>query len=333
MRETTFLKQNEKKWKEFESLLAKKRRLVTPDQIAELFVEVTDDLAYSRTHYPSSNTTRYLNELAGKVHLAIVRNKKDRANRFWDFWRFELPSIMAHSQWKLFYSFLAFMVGIGIGVLSTLYDENFLRLILGDEYVEMTIENIGRGDPFGRLYGGMGEVQMFLGITMNNLKVGLIVFILGILASVGTTWFVWYHGVMVGAFQTFFYQYGMLEESFQAVYIHGTFELSMLVIEGAAGLTLGNAILFPGTYTRLESLKRGAIRGIKIAIGVMPFTIIAGFLEGFVTRYTGMPLAISLLIIFGSLAIVVYYFIVYPLRLKALGLDKEYLKDGAYGKS
>ncbi len=327
MRETTFLKQNEKKWQDFEMVVRAKKGTVPPDRIAELFIEVTDDLAYARTHYPNSNTTRYLNGLASQVHLAIIKNKKQSKNRFWKFFRFELPSIMAQSQWKLLYSFLAFMVGIFIGVVSTLYDENFLRVILGDGYVDMTIRNIRAGDPLGRLYGGMDEIEMFLGITVNNLKVGVIVFIVGIFFSIGTTWFVWYHGVMVGAFQAFLYQYGLLGDSFQIVYIHGTFELSMLVIEGAAGLTLGNALLFPGTYTRLESLKRGAIRGIKIALGVMPFTILAGFLEGFVTRYTNMPLWASLLIILGSLAIVVYYFIVYPLRLKALGIDQEYLKD------
>ena len=132
MRETTFLKQNEKKWKEFEQLLRAKKGTVAPDDIANLFIEVTDDLSYARTHYPKSNTTKYLNDLAGKVHLSIVRNKKERKNRFWTFWKYELPLIMATSQWKILYSFLVFMIGVGVGVVSTLYDENFLRLILGD---------------------------------------------------------------------------------------------------------------------------------------------------------------------------------------------------------
>lgn len=330
MRETTFLKQNEKKWKEFEQLLRAKRGTVAPDDIAELFIEVTDDLSYARTHYPKSNTTKYLNDLAGKVHLSIVRNKRERKNRFWTFWKYELPSIMAHSQWKIFYSFLVFMIGVGVGVVSTLYDENFLRLILGDGYVDYTLENIRKGDPLG-IYGSGGEVSSFLGITMNNLKVGVIAFALGLLCSVGTAWIIFSNAVMVGAFQAFFYQHGLLAESFQVVYIHGTFELSMIVIEGAAGFTLGNAILFPGTFTRLESLKRGAVKGLKIALGAMPFTIAAGFLEGFVTRYTDMPLILSLLIILGSLSIVVFYFVIYPLHLKSRGLDREYLKDGVYG--
>lgn len=317
---------------DFEQLLRQKKGAVAPDQIAELFIEITDDLAYARTHFPQSHTVRYLNDLAAKVHLAIVRNKKEKKNRFWHFWKYELPSIMAHSQPKLFYAFLVFAIGTFVGIISTLYDENFLRIILGDSYVEYTLENIEKGDPLG-IYGNASEVPMFLGITMNNLRVGLLVFASGLLFSVGTAWFLFYHGVMIGAFQTFFYHYGVLGESFQVVYVHGTFELSMLVIEGAAGFHLGNSLLFPGTYTRLESLKRGAIRGLKVALGVMPFTIVAGFFEGFVTRYTDMPLPLSLLIIFGSLAIVIYYFIVYPLSLKSRGLDREFLKDGVYGKT
>lgn len=332
MRESTFLKQNEKKWKDFEQVLRAKRKDVSPDDIAGLFIEVTDDLSYARTHYPSSNTTKYLNELAAKVHLSIVRNKRERKNRIWTFFKFELPSIMADSQWKMLYSFIVFMIGIGVGVVSTLYDENFLRLILGDGYVNETLANIERGDPLG-IYGSGGEVSSFLGITMNNLRVGLMIFVMGLLCSVGSAWLIFTNAVMVGAFQSFFYMHGLLGESFQVVYIHGTFELSMMVIEGAAGFTLGNAILFPGTFTRLESLKRGAIRGLKIALGVMPFTIVAGFLEGFVTRYTDMPLALSLLIILGSLTVVVYYFIIYPLQLKASGLHRQYLKDGVHGSA
>lgn len=332
MRETTFLKQNEKKWNEFEQLLRQKKGAAKPDQIARLFIEITDDLAYARTHYPQSNTVRYLNDLAAKVHLAIVRNKKEKRNRFFHFWKYELPAIMANSQPKVFYSFLIFAVGILVGIVSTLSDENFVRIILGDEYVEYTIRNIEKGNPLA-IYGNTSEIPMFLGITLNNLKVGLLVFASGLLFSVGTAWFLFYHGVMVGAFQTFFYHYGVLGESFQVVYVHGTFELSMLVIEGAAGFHLGNSLLFPGTYTRMESLRRGAIRGMKVALGVMPFTIVAGFLEGFVTRYTDMPLPISLLIIFGSLAVVLYYFVIYPLQLRAQGLDRELLKDGVYGKN
>lgn len=329
MRETTFLKQNEKKWKEFEAVLRAKRGTVMPDKIAELFVDVTDDLAYARTHYPDSQTVKYLNGLAGQVHLALVKNKKQKKSEFWAFWKSDLPRLMAESQTKLLYSFIIFLLAIGIGAISTIYDENFLRLILSDEYVDMTLQNIRKGDPLA-VYGVSQEVDMFLSITINNIRVSFIAFIAGIFFSVGTAYFLAYNGIMVGAFQAFLYQYGYLQESFLTVYIHGTLELSAIVIAGAAGFQLGHSLLFPRTYTRMESLRRGARKGLMIVLGLVPVFIIAGFLESFITRHNDMHPAMSLLIIFASLAFIVYYFVVYPLQLKSREIDGELRANGEY---
>lgn len=316
MRETTFLKQNEKKWKEFEQVVGAREGTVPPDQIADLFIEITDDLAYARTHYPQSNTVRYLNSLAARVHLAIIKNKKEKKNTFVDFWKRDLPLLLAESQPKLFYAFLIFAIAIFIGIISTLYDINFLRMIVGDGYVDMTIDNIERGEPLA-VYGTGGKLESFLSITANNLRVDLMSFIGGLLISFGTAYILLYNGIMIGAFFTFLYSYGYLGETFQVVFIHGALELSAIVISGAAGFWLGNSILFPRTYSRLESLKRGAINGLKIFLSVIPVTIVAGFLEGFVTRYTNMPALLSLLIIFASLGLIVWYYIIYPLQLKS----------------
>jgi uncharacterized membrane protein SpoIIM required for sporulation len=79
--------------------------------------------------------------------------------------------------------------------------------------------------------------------------------------------------------------------------LHGTIELSSIVIAAAAGFTMGNSLLFPGTYSRLESFKKGAVKGLKIVMGLVPFFILAGFIESFITRYAFMPLSIKALII------------------------------------
>jgi uncharacterized membrane protein SpoIIM required for sporulation len=315
MRETTFLKQNEKKWKEFESLVHAKKGMVPPDKIAELFIEVTDDLAFARTHYPQSTTTQYLNGLAGQLHQAIVRNKKPKSKGFLDFWKTELPTIMYETRHKLMYSFIIFMIAIAIGVLSTSYDINFVRTILGDDYVEMTLDNIDKGRPLG-VYAMGGEVDMFLAITVNNIKVSFLAFVAGLLFSVGTAYMLFSNGVMVGAFMTFLFQHGYLKETILTVFIHGTLELSAIVIAGSAGFQLGHSILFPRTHSRLDSLKAGALKGIKIVFGLVPVFIVAGFLEGFVTRHTEMPAVMSLAIIFASLGFIIYYFIIYPMQLQ-----------------
>jgi len=59
----------------------------------------------------------------------------------------------------------------------------------------------------------------------------------------------------------------------------------------------------------------GSKEGLKIIVSLIPIFITAGFLESFVTRHTGMPVYLSLAIILGSLAFVVWYFIIYPLKI------------------
>ena len=199
-------------------------------------------------------------------------------------------------------------------MLSTLNDAGFARLILGDTYVNMTLENIEQGNPMA-VYKQAGEVDMFIAITFNNVRVAFIAFAMGLLASFGTAYVLFSNGVMLGAFHTLFLQQDYLLSSLLVVYIHGTLEISAIVIAGGAGLVMGNSLLFPGTYARGQAFMRAARRGVKVVIGLVPVFITAGFLESFVTRYTEMPLLLSLLIIGGSLGFVLWYFVVYPIRL------------------
>ena len=89
-----------------------------------------------------------------------------------------------------------------------------------------------------------------------------------------------------------------------------------IIVAGAAGLALGNSWLFPGTYSRLESFRRGAKRGLKIVIGTVPVFIMAGFIEGFITRHTELPDMLRLGIILTSLAFIIFYYIYLPNRKK-----------------
>src|SRR5215210_6476510 len=100
MREAQFLKQNADKWKLYEAEI---RENENPDKLADRFIELTDDLAYSKTFYPSSNTTKYLNGLASLFHQKIYKNKKETSSRILSFWKFELPYLFRHYQRHLLY--------------------------------------------------------------------------------------------------------------------------------------------------------------------------------------------------------------------------------------
>ncbi|WP_299443978.1 stage II sporulation protein M [uncultured Aquimarina sp.] len=313
MREAAFVKQNKDKWLKFESVLLNNAQ-ITPDELSSLYIEITDHLSYARTFYPNSQTFNYLNGLASNAHQKIYKTKKEKKNRFYSFWVKEFPLEFYKYQRQLLIAFLISALFTAIGVYSSATDGAFVRSILGDGYVNMTLENIENDDPMA-VYKKMGETNMFLGITINNIRVALNCFILGIMLGIGTIYMLMQNFIMLGAFQYFFYEKGLLWESARTIWIHGTIEISVIIIAGCAGLVVGNSILFPKTYTRLTSFVRGVKAGLKIVISTIPFFIIAGFLEGFVTRHTEMPDWLAIVIITGSLGLILFYYVIYPRQL------------------
>lgn len=314
MKEITFLKQNEKKWLGYEEKLISKEK-INPAELTEMFVEVTDDLAYTNTNYPQSRTQAYVNGLAAKIHHLVYKNRKESGNRFISFYVYELPMFFSKYHKQFLISFFIFALATFIGAISQIYDDGFVRLILGDFYVDNTIDRIKNGNALG-IYGEENQFLMFVQITLNNIRVSFIAFVFGLLTAFGTSFFLVFNGIMLGCFFSMFYQYNVLEQALKVVWIHGTLEISAIILAGCAGIVLGNSFIFPCTYTRLESFKQKMKDGLKIILGLVPVFITAGFLESFVTRYTKMPLALSLAIIIGSMLFIVFYFIFLPLYYK-----------------
>jgi uncharacterized membrane protein SpoIIM required for sporulation len=306
MREPLFVKQNAAKWQAMENAPA-----TDPDELAERFIQITDDLAYAKTFYPKSKTTAYLNGLAAGLHQSIYKNKTEKSNRFILFWKYELPLLFKTYEKQLLYAFIFFVVFCSMGVLSAKYDENFVRLILTDQYVDMTNANIAKGDPFG-VYKQAGEFPMFFMIASNNIYVAFVNFVSGIVFSIGTVFFLFKNSVMLGAFEYYFFSKGLGTQSILVIFIHGTLEMSSFIIASAAGLVLGNSLIFPKTYNRLLSVRKGAKDGMKMTIGLVPLFLIAAFFESFVTRHTDMPLWLSISILSLSLFFVIWYTIIYP---------------------
>ncbi|GGK58930.1 MULTISPECIES: stage II sporulation protein M [Flavobacteriaceae] len=313
MREASFVKRNKNKWLLFEDVLDNKEQ-ISPDKLSDLYIEITDDLSYAKTFYAQSNTVVYLNAIASKAHQKIYKTKKENKNRLLKFFKTEFPLEFVNYHKQLLIAFVTFLFFALVGAYSAANDGDFVRLILGDNYVNMTLENIASGDPMA-VYKKMGEGNMFIIITLNNIKVAMTAFVFGMLFSVGTLYVMMQNGIMLGSFLYFFYDKGLLWESSRTIWIHGTIEISVIIIAGCAGLVLGNGLLFPKTYSRLTSFKQSFKAGLKIMVSTIPFFIVAGFLEGFVTRQTQMPDWLAILIILTSFLVVVYYYVIYPIKI------------------
>ncbi|MXN90437.1 stage II sporulation protein M [Flavobacterium sp. Sd200] len=313
MREVAFIKQNKEKWLDFELAIFGKVKK-NPDELASLYVHLVNDLSFAQTYYPKSKSVVYLNHLAALTYQKIYKTKREETNRIVSFFKTEVPVIVYNNKRYVLYAFVLFIIFTAVGALSASKDENFVRLILGDHYVNMTLENIEKGNPVA-VYKSGGPIGSFIGITLNNLIVGAKEFVFGLSGGVLTVFVLMQNAIMLGSFQYFFYEQGVFWASVRGIWIHGSMEIFAMVIEAAAGLIFGAGLLFPKTFSRVESLKSGFKNGLKIWVSTLPFTFAAGVLEGFVTRYSpDMPRALNIAIILVTLSLISWYYLIYPFR-------------------
>lgn len=312
MKETSFIQQNKEKWERFEKLYESNAN--DPEELSNLYMDMTDDLSYAQTFYKRRTVRVYLNQLAQKVFTGVHKQRGESLKKLLTVWKVSLPLEIYRARKNLLFALVAFMVYVVIGAVTTHFDPDFPRVVMGDGYVDMTIENIKNGVPLD-VYQEESQLGMFIQITTNNMKVSFLTFFIGFFFTIGTHVMMFYNGVMLGAFQYFFKLKGLLITSFLGIWIHGAFEISSIVIAGAAGITAGNGWLFPRSYTRLQSLQLSTKRGLKIMMSLVPFVIAAGFLESFVTHnYQTLPEWSKWTLIMLSFGLILFVYVFYPIH-------------------
>ncbi len=323
MREAMFIKKNAEKWKEYQYETTN-----NPDETAERFITLIDDLSYAKTFYPRSKVTRWINGIAASIYQSIYQNKKEKYSRIFQFWKYELPLLF-----KKYHKILLFTVCINvfftaIGVWGSMNDGLFIRGILGDDYVNMTEDNIAQGDPFG-VYKSDNPFNMFVMIALNNTFVAFLMAIGGLLLGTTTIYMMWRNCLVLGAFQYMFFSKGLGMQSVMVIWIHGTLEILAFFVASSAGFIMTNGILFPGTYKRSISFKRSVKDAMKVMIVLVPIFIVAAFFESYVTHLMsqtydkqnnfGLPVWVSAIILAASLTFIVWYFVIQPIRLHKKG--------------
>ncbi len=313
MREVAFIKQNKEKWLEFEKVILNNEKKY-PDEIAELHIKIMNDLSYAQSFYPKSKIVKYLNKLA-KTSFSRVYHTKRRSKNSILYFFFDIVPLLVYKHRKIIYaSFIFFFLCFFVGLLSTFNDETFARQILGNSYVDQTLENIENNDALA-IYKSGSNWGSFIGIFDNNMRVGLNMFLSGLFMGIGTGFYIIYNGIMVAVFQAFFYQHNTFLDSIKGIWIHGTYEIFAMIIEAAAGYIIGASILFPRTLKRFQSFKIGLREAFIIFFSTIPFTIAAAFLEGYVTRfYNSIPTFLCFVIIFFCLITISYYYLIFPFK-------------------
>lgn len=317
LREGLFIRKNRARWEKIQQGGA-----TDADETAKEFVQLVDDLSYAKTFYPGSRVTKYINALATKIYLGIYQNRKEESNLLLNFWKYNVPLTVYKHRRTMLFSFFIFFLFYTVGFFTAREDPSFIREVFGNYYVDKTERNIAEGNPFG-IYQGGNSFYMWIGIMINNIIVSFMYFGKGLVLGFLSLQALGKESMRVGVFHYMFASKGYAVGFVLAVMIHGLLELSAIVMACGAGVVMGLSWLFPGTRSRLAAFREGVKDGVKIVVGLIPVLILAAFFEGFVTRHYKMPLVLNMLLLLFCAAFVLYYFLIYPIRLKRRGKERH----------
>jgi uncharacterized membrane protein SpoIIM required for sporulation len=245
-------------------------------EMALLYRQVAADLSVLRQDSTARNYTAYVNQLLARAHHIIYSGRKTNVVTLFRFLRDRYPAIFQKQIGYVMASVLVSVAWGALGAALTSARPEFMRHFVGPRMID-TME---RHQMWTQSIVGV-EPMATSAIMTNNLSVSFATFAGGIVFGVGTFWFLFNNGMMLGVIAAACHQYGMSVALWSFVAPHGSLELPSILIAGGAGFRLGHAMLFPGALRWKESVARGGIEATQLVSGIIPMLVIAGCLEGF----------------------------------------------------
>jgi len=286
-------------WQELEAALAptsRKRRAppADPARIAALYRAACEHLAIAESRsYPVWLIER-LEALTSRGHQLIYRQTDFGIDKLRRLFLIDFPcAVRAHRLQVLIA--LAVFAGplLVIGVLSYL-DPSLVLSLQSAGSVEQYEDMYGDPDgPIGRRTAA-SDWEMFGFYIRNNIGIAFQCFAGGLFFGIGSLLALAVNGALIGSTAGYLTWRGFGENFYPFVITHGAFELTGIVLAGAAGLILGHALLVPGRRSRLAALEHAARRAIVIVYGMTAMFAIAAALEAFWSAARWVPASVKI---------------------------------------
>lgn len=280
----SFMRRHRAQWNELEELMRQfaeqPRGIGAPqiDRLTALYRSASSHLSYMRTENPADELTVYLNQLVSRAHHLLYQEQFTSKHQLRRFFAAHLPSLIRQRLRFIVAAALLLAFGGLSGFIAVWSDASNLHAVLP----ESIAQNV---DP-NRVGEGAKEAPHALlstAIMTNNIRVAILAFVSGITFGIGTVYLLAYNGLIIGALAAFFWQAGKSVIFWAYILPHGIIELTAIFIAGGAGLYMGCALLMPGPYPRRLVLLRSAKESAQLLLGTIPFFVIAGLIEGYVT--------------------------------------------------
>jgi uncharacterized membrane protein SpoIIM required for sporulation len=274
-------------WVELDRLLTsieKKRPEPGVTELPRRFREACADLALARHRMYSNQVIERLNALVIRGYKLLYRSRRAGLEAVMKFLVVGFPRAVRR-EWRLFWLCSAFFWVPFFGMMASAWiDIDWIRATLGTGGMA-DMESMYGGDQEQRishLRGAFGSnFRMFSHYIQNNVGIDFQIFAGGIVACLGTIFFLVFNGIHLGA-ATGYVHYACNPESFWTfVAGHSSFELLGMVVAGMAGMRIGLGVLKPGRLPRGRSIAEAAKRALPLICGAGLMTVCAAFVEGF----------------------------------------------------
>lgn len=251
-------------------------------RVAALYRATCEHLALARSRdYPSHLTAR-LEELTQRAHQAVYRRADGSLSRLARLFLVEVPqAVRAH---RLYMWTATIVFGLPLLVIGLLcyFDPGFVLSLHDANTVKEFDAMYGPStNPVGRMRSAGSDWNAFGFYIMNNVGIAFRCFAGGVFFGLGSLFFLGYNGAVIGAVAGYLTFRGYTETFYSFVVTHGAFELTAIVISGAAGLAIGHALVAPGRLTRAQALKKAAADAVPLMYGATAMLFIAAALEAF----------------------------------------------------
>jgi len=292
-----FEQQHEAEWLELEELLKqlkssrKKRNALDGHRFAQLYRRACEQLAMARERaYPVYQIDR-LQHLTADAHQAIYQQHDVGLHKLVSMFAVDFPcAVRAHAVYVWIATLVFVVPTLVMGFLVYFKPELILSVVDAEQASQYAQMYSDSADAIGRVREADTDWKMFGFYIKNNIGISFQCFASGLFAGIGSLFFLAFNGIFGGAIAGHLTHLGLSRTFYSFVATHSAFELTAIVLSGAAGLRLGHALLAPKNQSRVQALIKAARESIVIVYGVILMLLIAAAIEAFWSSQRWIPL-------------------------------------------
>lgn len=292
LKSVEFRREREASWSELEDLVDRIERKGIHTLSAEdltalpmLYRGALSSLSVARAISLDLNLVAYLEALTARAYFCVYGRRRHLIEILSDFFLVALPQTMRKYRWHLLLAFGFFLLGAIAAWVMTLANPELFHSFVSPAMSQ------GRGPEastetlldvlYGRNVDAAEELSLFASfLFQNNARVGIMCFALGFAGGLPVFYLLFTNGLVLGAFGALYHSRGLSVDLWGWLLPHGVTELGAIFVCGAAGLIIGQAVIFPGRHSRLDTLRRRGAEAGTLVVGAVIMLFVAALIEG-----------------------------------------------------